>query len=276
MGDFNQLIGGGRVDAGSRTSATSRGILVSGGAANVKGSYAELLASADVDYDAILLQAASEFDIDDYLLDIAVGAGGSEQIILADWLAGTSRASSTSALCVTLPLKIDAGTRVSARCQCNRVSSSKLLIGLHLIKGGFLAPSGFTSIDTMGADTTNTRGQIVDPGAVANTKGAYTEIIASTVNAYGALTINVSMDQNLTVASVGFLVDIAIGAAASEVVIVEDLTLISDAAADALQPGSIYMIPVSVPEGSRLAVRAQSASTDATDRLFTAALYGHY
>ena len=66
---------------------------------------------------------------------------------------------------------------------------------------------------------------------------------------------------------------IGIGAAGSEKIVAADLTARSSSITDEVRP-SFIALPVAIPAGSRIAVRAQCSITDATDHLFDIALYG--
>jgi hypothetical protein len=67
--------------------------------------------------------------------------------------------------------------------------------------------------------------------------------------------------------------DIGVGSAGSEQVLLGDMDLSASAGSDSIGPMAIG-VPVRIPAGTRLAVRAQSNITDATDRLFDAMLLG--
>lgn len=90
----------------------------------------------------------------------------------------------------------------------------------------------------------------------ANAKGSYVQVVASTAFAYDALLVQIFQDS----ASGGaqcFLLDISIGGAGSEVVVVPNLLLDSmrnTGTADV----SLY-IPLQIPAGSRIAARCQEA-----------------
>jgi hypothetical protein len=132
-GGFSQVEGFSGVDDIGFVSATSYGTLLTPNAtANVMGSYAQLTASTARDYAGIF----AVFDNGqqnvgnpcDFLIDVAIGAGGSEQIILpfTSHILGTyignynaiPLASNTS-FC---PISVPVGTRIAARCQSVRAA----------------------------------------------------------------------------------------------------------------------------------------------------------
>lgn len=92
---------------------------------------------------------------------------------------------------------------------------------------------------------------LVGRGA-ANTKGAYVQLIAATSFRYEAVTIQLHADGG---GGQCYLVDISIGAAAAEQVIIPDILL--DSTRGILQNSLNITIPIAVPEGVRLSARVQ-------------------
>lgn len=86
----------------------------------------------------------------------------------------------------------------------------------------------------------------------ANAKGSYVQLLAAVGFKYNAITINLSAEGG---GGQTFLVDIAIGAAASEKVIVPNILF--DNARSVFSSGIDLMVPISVPSGVRLAARVQ-------------------
>lgn len=103
-------------------------------------------------------------------------------------------------------------------------------------------------------------GTSVAAGGSTHTKNTtYTTLIAST--AYDACGITVILSNVGTVASTNerALVDIAIGAASSEVVIIPNLICGNAAALGAASPGAaVYFFPIYIPAGVRLSATAQA------------------
>ena len=116
-GGFTQDEGFAGVDTMGFISASTAGTtLTPGVAANAKGSYAQLIASTTRDYIGVfgavdLLGASS--GVETYWIDVAVGASGSEQIIVPQW--GVYLWDVTDSNMQFIPVIIPAGTRVSAR-----------------------------------------------------------------------------------------------------------------------------------------------------------------
>jgi len=114
---FTNMEGGAGVDAVGFVAGTCHGTSVTTGAANTKGSYSQLVASAARDYLGFCvaidgLDAALGVH---GILDIAIGAAGSEQIIVPDWIFTLTTQGSPVSKFYAIP--IPAGARVAARAQ---------------------------------------------------------------------------------------------------------------------------------------------------------------
>jgi hypothetical protein len=120
-GAFTQSEGNGGVDCYGQSGAI--GTLLTAGAAATKGSYTALTAATTRDYCGFFFSgdpAGGSYVYDAFLLDIAIGAAGSERIILPDYRIGfQSAGSSCTGYCgypsPFVPVQVPAGTRISAR-----------------------------------------------------------------------------------------------------------------------------------------------------------------
>lgn len=108
-----------------------------------------------------------------------------------------------------------------------------------------------TRVETAGASAT------VTAAASTNTKGSWTQLIASTSNLGD--TLRLECDIDVSGATTGALVDIAFGASGSEVVVIENLAIGSWA-------NTAIEIPLKIPQGTRISARIQAnvASRQAT------------
>lgn len=125
-GAFTQMEGAAGVDAIGVSTSTSLGTALTAGAANTKGSYAQLTAATSRDYigffGIIDLQNSTAANQDCWLFDIAIGASGSEQVIIPniDLSALTVSGFPATYFPVTIPffpIPIPSGTRIAARTQ---------------------------------------------------------------------------------------------------------------------------------------------------------------
>lgn len=261
------LAGGERIATQGALSASSRGTqITSSASANTKGSYAEIVSSTpNAAAGFVLLLYAESSNNRDHLVDIAIGGSGSEQVIIANLPYCTAGGDSLT-MGVYVPIAIPAGTRLAARNQSSS-GSQGLRVEVVLVD----APWGesLQRSETEGSDTSDSGAASVDPGASANTKGSYTQLTASSgIGAKYALIVMGNQAQSARVAA-GWLVDIAIGGAGSEQVIIPDIEV------GVLANHGVYAvlaIPVRIPAGSRIAARAQCSSNTATVRLIDIAV----
>lgn len=128
-GAFTQIEGASGVDSIGFTEIGITGTVIDPGATpNTKGSYAQLVASTSKDYlgftthiDVGSVSTTAAFP--SWLFDVAIGAGGSEKIILPNQAASATgsvgASGSVDGLGGFFPIPIPAGTRIAARSQCN-------------------------------------------------------------------------------------------------------------------------------------------------------------
>lgn len=230
--------------------ATSRGVLVTGsGTAHTKGSYSELVTATEFDSCGLLLRISESSATGREFIDIAVGAAASE-IIIAENIAVRGSASTPY---IYLPVAIPAGTRISARLQGDSGSLTCRLQVVAIAQAGPQVPFIGSRIQSYGEDLASTDGTFEQlTSYTANTKGGWLQMDAAVADDIFALCLAQIM---FTGSNVQLLVDIGIGAAASEVVILENLPF---GANGNVQTAYSPWLPVYVPKGERLAIRFQS------------------
>ena len=272
MPDFSSLGGGGRLATEGEDTGNSRGTQVdSSTTANTKGSFTEIVASTPFDADGIVIFVGAA-NADSFLLDVAVGASASEQVVIPDI---RSDLKGSVAAHFIAPISIAASSRISVRVADDVASARNYFMGIGLLPKSFFASEALGRATAYGVVTGDSGGTQIDPGANANTKGSYAQIVASTTNPMKMLCVSFATaagNHNMTTYS--GLVDIAVGAAASEQIIFDNIHTRCDSISDNLSPVFLGPIPVNIPSGTRVAVRAQSNITDATDRLFDVVIYG--
>ncbi len=270
MADFSILGGSETKTEAFGKAANSIGTAITAGSANTKGSWVELIASTGHDYSLIYLTVRTD-TVADIIFDVGIGAAASEQVVASNlavaFATGTTRYTSL----VTLPLQVPVGTRISVRSQSDTGSTVFLISGLG-VSTGFINTPGLAKIVDYGINTGTTAGTVIDPGAVSNTKGSWVEITSSTTEDLKEIFMTVGLRSNTLPAGTGFYFDIGVGAAASEQIIIPDIWFYS-ITQDFIGP-YFYRFPVQIPKGSRIAVRSQAFTTDATDRLLEAFIYG--
>lgn len=105
-------------------------------------------------------------------------------------------------------------------------------------------------------DTATSRGTLVTGSGSSNTKGSYTELVTATEFDCCGLLLRIS-----ETGSGREFIDIAVGAAASEVVVVHNLAVRGAAATPYI------FLPVHIPAGTRISARLQGDSGSLTCRL---------
>jgi hypothetical protein len=220
-----------------------------------KGSWAQLTASAPTDICGLQMRVHGNGNTK-FLssVDLGIGAAGSEKVILSDFMIPSDTSSTAGATTPILPISIKAGTRIAARGQAPGASETNQVC-LSICDGSFTDMEGCSGVDGMGFDAVNTHGVQVTSGA-ANTKGSYSEIIASTTRDYVGLFLGMGpKDGATTLASLITFVDIAIGAAGSEIIILPNIWLARVSQVGIYSGAGIHFYPVSIPAGTRLALR---------------------
>ena len=245
------------------------------GSADAKGAWAELVASTDFEAGAFSIEVLHWSQADsDILWDVGIGAAESEVSIVDNLIYAVGKTYDYRGVQIYhFPLPIPAGTRISARCQAE-VASSTIGLATQIYDVTYYSQRPPGRITTYGANTDDTDGVVIDPGAVANTKGAWIEITSSLTHDIQGFMWGITSNQNHARATYTFKLDIGIGADESEVVIVSNHLLTSYTIIDVVFCKFSPYIPISIPAGTRISARAACSGIDASDRLFGIIFYG--
>ncbi len=153
----------------------SHGTLVTNGAANAKGTYVQLTAATTADCCMMLVQIQqNSLSGVSFVaaVDIAVGAGGSEQVIVNDLLCIYTQYNTS----YWVPVHIPKGTRIAARSSGdNVISPGSVFCSVMLFDGAFTHGDGFAGADSLGFTVAASKGTTLTSGA-ANTKGAFSQL----------------------------------------------------------------------------------------------------
>ncbi len=273
MGDW-ELADGQRIETAGVVSASSTGVIITGsGSANTKGSWTELIASTAFDGSALIVNLRTPTAGVDMLVDIGIGASGSEVVLIPNAKADNGSGGAVRASQTIWPIAVPAGSRLSARLQAT-TGSSTCRAQVLLLGQGFAGSTPAARVTDYGINTADSGGVSIDPGGTANTKGSYAQIVASTTNPIKYLVLGFGNAVNTTRVATGWLVDVAVGAGGSETIVIGDLHVEASASEDTPLPTMFGAFPLSVPTGTRIAVRAACSITDATDRLVDFCCWG--
>lgn len=257
-------IGGvGRISTIGQVSGSSLGTTITAGTGNAKGNFAQLTASTPHDAHAIIVSGRTNLNGQSALVDIAMGGAGSERIFIEDLLIQGPRA----VMSYFLPIYVPGGVRLAARAQSSTNSGTQF-VSIMLLQNQFGSMPPLTRARTYGANAADSGGTSVDPGGTGNTKGSYVQITGSTAWEHKGIIIGQNQDKNTGTSQADWLVDVAIGGAGSEQIIIPDLWINqAQTGLAASTPSVTPFIPYTIPAGSRIAIRAQCTISDATDRL---------
>lgn len=258
--------------------------LPTGATADTYGSWVTLNSSTPNDITHLLLTPSNKAASGNSLsFDIAAAPAGNEsqgiiiqQIILAQTYGPMNSK-------ILLPVgPIPAGSRIAARCASTAASDTANLSAVAFDCGfGGGAPAIWDTYGWSGSGAI--QGFQVDPGATADTKGAYTQITASVTNDLRGFFLAFDILNNPPTTQydvMSMLVDVALGPSGSEVPIVTSMQIgkrnqnFYGNAYCWIDPTLTPVIPMPIAAGTRIAIRAQSTETTTPDRLFGVSLYG--
>lgn len=269
MPDFPSIIGGTRIAEEGANTSTSKGV----GLNTSTNAWAQLVASSLYTAEGVIVTVQSAVN-NVTIVEIGVGAAASEQTIIGPFTLTDKRI--PSSISFIAPIRIPAGTRIAARANSASSQADGAFVQVQLLGAAFLSGRVLGRGASYGAAAISgsADGTAVDPGATANTKGAYVELEDSTANPIRAMLINFDSQNNGGPADASFLFDIAVGSATSEQIILADIMVNTESLQRQIFPMTIGPIPVNIPAGSRLAARSQGNITDATDRVLGVQILG--
>jgi hypothetical protein len=204
-----------------------------------------------------------------FALDIGVGSAGNEVVVVTNL-----NYSYPGGLRFFFPCTIPSGSRIAARLSSN-TGADNLYLVLHGFQDTYQSAGTGSSIDTYGFNTSLNVGTAVDPGSSINTKGSYVQITASTTADYAGFffTIDSQNGTGTTNVVAQWLMDIAVGAGGSEVIILPNMFLVAFNLMTLYLPTQLYF-PIPIASGSRIAVRSQCNNATSPDRILGVTLYG--
>jgi hypothetical protein len=236
--------------------ASSATTVTANTSAHTKGSYSQLIAStaSNASLLVVLVGGIHAGNTNTAtLVDIATGASGSETDVAANIAVGGASVASTApnGIVIPIPLKVPSGTRLSARIQSVVTGGKTASVTAFLFDSGDYATAP-TTVDVLGTNTATSEGT-----QLSNTANAWAQIIASTSQAYRAISMVPSLfGNNADTRTVRY--EIGVGASGSEAAFgVLNARSTSEETMNSSLP-SFSLASASLPTGSRLAVRQDS------------------
>lgn len=189
------------------------------------------------------------------LVDIGVGGAGSETVLIPYLAAGYHIEGPAREFFV--PVVVPVGSRLAVRCQSARTTGTMnvSLRGMNA-PGHRQPPSAYPTTLAIGVNAAASRGTVLTEPGSANTMGAWTELTASCPQHLAGLVVQVQGAGHNAMHASGVMLDIGVGGAGSETVIVSNVAYYgnSNEAIYARQP---VTFAVNIPAGSRIAARWQ-------------------
>jgi hypothetical protein len=184
------------------------------------------------------------------LIQIGVGAAASETVH-----ATLSVGYAVLSYAVYVPGLIEAGTRVSVRV-LSAAQTDKAITARYI----FMSGNNISAPTSYGFDATNARGAALSWGGL-NTKGSYGEITASTTDDIDVISVFMQAGGDTAMNAAAVLLDIATGAASSEVVLIPDLFYETFTSESMRMSGMVYsfVLDETIPAGTRIAARYQTS-----------------
>lgn len=267
MADWGLITKNGGYSSVGSTTASTHLTTLTAGAAHTKGNFSQLIASTAYPCSAINLYAlTSSVRYRWYFVDVAVGAAGSEVVIIPNLMFTMDAGYNGVPNCYHFNhIYIPAGTRISARFQ-NAGATETLDFGAGIFNSDLNYHTEPSIVSCYGAVLASTTGTTVATHASNNTKGNWVELSAS-CNKLDMLIISAA---DVTDIGGNYLIDIGVGAAGSEVVVADNIPMRTNGNVNPAF-GLIYL-PLSIASGTRISIRAQSNSGNSS---FNAVLYGY-
>lgn len=265
------------VSYGANTTNSMGTGVASSTTANTKGSYVELFGSpttSDMTWAHVTIDC-SPFSVggaESSAIDLAIGASGSQQVVVSNLLNYGQVAGDTYDYTCSyfFPLALPSGTHLWARSQTTQTSGDPVGVSLIGFDSSFHdAPGASCSCyDTYGFVSGSTMGTTLTASGTANLKGAYSTIVSSVAHAIQGFFL--AFDSQGSGSNTLALIDLAIGAAGQEVVIMPNILVFSNSAG-VVMPQTTPFIPIAIKLGTRIAARCQSSSGGKT---YGITLYG--
>ncbi len=238
------------------------------GTTHTKGNYVQLEAATTYDWYGFWLMcsgSSASANATNQLLDLAIGAAASEQIILPDFMSGWHINQIPTPYFI--PIYIPRGTRIAARVQAQIASDTvDVCIWGNASNSGLPGPL-FSNCDAYGITSASSNGTTVTAGN-SGTPGSDTNIGSTTSRTYGGVYCMASPNGLTTVSSLGYTWELRIGS----VTVAEwhEATTTAEVRFGLYPPTPI---PTPVLSGTQLQVRGACSGTN---QAHTVALYCFY
>lgn len=251
-------------EAGYDYANTQLTSITAAGSSNTVGSYVEMISAANNTRPSsgIIVNfgwKGSTSSFCDILLNVAIGGAGSEEVIIPNLMMRPNQ-STTAANYYQyyFPIDIPAGVRISINCQAS-VASRVTGANIILISSAIGQDNSFSFVDDIGSNTGSSTGTTV-ARSTADTFGSWVQISSSTTNNVKGFIVAAAR-TGISWSTQDITYQVGIGSSGNEEIIFEGQHIrvnFSEGGIGHVTP----FIPVEIPAGSRVAIRAQSDLAD--------------
>lgn len=244
-------------------------VVTSGSVAHTMGAWVEVVASTTSDIDGFnLIVSINQIASTDTsaLLDIGVGASGSEVVIVPYLSVGHQ--GQGAEIAYKIPVFVPSGSRIAIRVQSVRTSQNITILFVGALSCTTnQTPTPVLSLTSStvqyGADTATSNLTLLTAPGSLNTKGAWTEIAAATTESLQGLTVMLSGGPSGNYTAANCLVDIAVGASGSEIIVLDNYQISVSANENVTARISNTFAACDIPAGSRISMRYQRSANQA-------------
>lgn len=231
-----------------------------GTTAHAKGAWSQIHSSTPSRSNLIIVSAVSNLSAS-ALVDVGVGAAGSEVAVVSNLLFGGS-----TNFGFLLPVAIPSGSRVSLRIQGTSTSPTAASMGIYLMRSDSDYALTPTTLETIGVDATTSNGT-----AMSGASGTWVQLTASTASDYQTVVMFANAAGGSGTVTPTFT--LGAGASGSEVALaaMRQRWASTNLSANVANPVFVAAWSGPIRAGSRLAVRHDLASNPGG---YYAALYG--
>jgi hypothetical protein len=233
----------------------------------ITNSYTQLVSATTYEWAGFHL-IYEQTSLTQHSVTLGLGAAASEFALINDLLisAANSATTATAEPGLFVPIRIPLGTRVAAKSSI-ATGGNMMIVGQAAGTSGGVACGSFCEL----AGTAGT-GTDMDAGTSANTKGAWTQLAASTTNPWRGFMLSVADTASGTTAAT-FLLDIGIGGSGSEQAILSNYFIHRHSNHVIVNPWRGPFL-CDVPAGTRIAARIQCSSATSTIRHLGVNIHG--
>lgn len=228
--------------------------LTASGTANNRGSWTALNTSTPFACNGVLLGAAPGNSNTPMAVELGVGGAGSEKVIMPDFVLS---ANSRTAFWVYVPCQIPASSRLSARLTSGTISATCVVYADLLTSGPLAVPIGGLIRQLHPVVTGGTYGTSVTPQQTTYS-ATWTQLSSSCPIDARAICVQTNSGTNTAPGGAGIQYELGVGAASSEVVVLNRVSFQQAANADVAGPGFSFWLPCQIAAGQRVALRAET------------------